>query len=106
MCILEKLNFKISPGSTPPDPTRVIAPSALDTIFARLTMGNSQYYITYLNHTHTHTHTHTQILFSLEKGTPSVLYRDMYFKDCCHIRSAQAKSAPPHRKSCVRACFI
>ena len=51
MCILEKLNFKISRGSMPPDPPNVIAPSPLDPIFAMLTMGNSQYNITYLNYT-------------------------------------------------------
>ena len=35
MCILEKLNFKISQGSISPDPSRVPAPSALDHILAR-----------------------------------------------------------------------
>ena len=51
MCILEKLNFKTSWRSIPPDLPSVFAPSALDPIFARLTMGNSQYNITYFNHT-------------------------------------------------------
>ena len=37
MCILEKQNFKISPGSMPPDPPSVLAPLALDPIFAGLT---------------------------------------------------------------------
>ena len=31
MCTLEKLNFKISRGSMPPDPTSLLAPSAFDT---------------------------------------------------------------------------
>ena len=39
MCTLEKLNFKISRGSMPLDPPSVVAPSALDTIFAGLTMN-------------------------------------------------------------------
>ena len=39
MCILEKLNFKISRGSMPPDPPTVLVPSALDTIFAGLTLN-------------------------------------------------------------------
>ena len=41
MCILEKLNFKISGGSMPPDPPSVLAPSALVPSFAGPTMGNS-----------------------------------------------------------------
>ena len=51
MCILEKLNFKISGGSMPPDPPSVLAPSALVPSFAGPTMGNSHYNITYLNQT-------------------------------------------------------
>ena len=39
MCILEKLNFKISRGSMHPDPPSVLAPLALNTTFARLTMN-------------------------------------------------------------------
>ena len=38
MCPLEKLNFKISRGSMPSDPPSVLAPSALDSIFAGLTL--------------------------------------------------------------------
>ena len=30
MCVLEKLNFKISRGCIPPDPPSVLAPSAFD----------------------------------------------------------------------------
>ena len=62
MCILEKLNFKISRGSMP---------SALVPIFAGPTMGNSQYNITYLNQTKT-----------FHFFSPSVLYIDIYFKGC------------------------
>ena len=88
MCSLEKLNFKISPGSMPPDPpivysrlrrsilcyfcwtnSEVLPPDML------LPMGNSEYNITYLNYTK------TCLFFSLEKGAPSVLYRDIYFND-------------------------
>ena len=39
MCILEKLNFKISRGSMPPDPPSLLEPSALNTIFAGLTLN-------------------------------------------------------------------
>ena len=39
MCILEKLNFKISRGSMPPDPPSVQAPKALDNFFAGLTLN-------------------------------------------------------------------
>ena len=74
MYILEKLNFKISRGSMPPDPRNVIVPSAPHPIFAGPTIGDSQY-ITCLNHTHTQKN-----LFSLEKYAPSVLYRDIYLR--------------------------
>ena len=72
MCILEKLSFKNSRGSIPPDPPSVLAPLALDP------MGNTQYNITCLNYTN------RCFFFSVEKGAPSVLYRDTYFKDCRH----------------------
>ena len=39
MCILEKLKFKISQGSMCLDPPSVIAPSALDPIFAGPTLN-------------------------------------------------------------------
>ena len=39
MCTLEKLNFKISRGSMPPDPPSILAPSALDTISAGLILN-------------------------------------------------------------------
>ena len=68
MCILEKLNFKISRGSMPPEPPSVLAPAALDPIIAGPTMGNSQYNITYLNQTKTF------FFFLQEKSAPSVLY--------------------------------
>ena len=38
MCTLEKLNFKISRESMPPDPHSILAPKALDIIFAELTL--------------------------------------------------------------------
>ena len=39
MCTFEKQNFNISRGSMPPDPPSVLVPSALDTIFAGLTLN-------------------------------------------------------------------
>ena len=39
MCTLEKLNCKISRGSMPPDPPSLLAPSALDFIWAGLTLN-------------------------------------------------------------------
>ena len=54
MCILEKLNFKISRGSMPPDP-----PSLIDARSYFCQDNNGK-----------------------EKGVPSVLYRDIDFKDC------------------------
>ena len=39
MCILEKLNFKISRGSMPPDPPSLLAPSAVQPILAGPTLN-------------------------------------------------------------------
>ena len=39
MCILEKLNFKISQGSMPSDPPSVLTPLALDPIFVGLALN-------------------------------------------------------------------
>ena len=39
MCTLEKLNFKIFRGSMPRDLPSLLAPSALDTIWAQLTLN-------------------------------------------------------------------
>ena len=39
MCVLEKLNFKISRGSMPPDPPGVLAPPALYPISAGSTLN-------------------------------------------------------------------
>ena len=90
MCILEKLNFKTSRRSMPPDLPSVFAPSALDPIFARLTMGNSQYNITYFNHT-------KNFSFFTRKGcTFRIIQR--YLLRTADIRSAQAQSAPPHTR--------
>ena len=83
MCILEKLNFKISRRSMLPDPLSLLVPLALDPTFAGLTLNcfrracyyqlvNTQYNITYLNYTK------RWGFFSLEKGAPSVLYRNIY----------------------------
>ena len=77
MCILEKLNFKIFRGDMPPDPlvysiqflpdnSELLPPGLL------LPMDNTQYNIMYLTYT----------ALSVEKYAPSVLYGDIYFKDC------------------------
>ena len=39
MCVLEKLNFKISRGSMTPDPPSVLAPPVLDPLSARSTLN-------------------------------------------------------------------
>ena len=88
MCILEKLNFKIFRGSTPSDSPSVVAPSALDPAFARLTPSFfhraciCQWVIVSIVLRILNTQKQIFSFFSLEKGTPSVLYRDIYFKDC------------------------
>ena len=42
MCVLEKLNFKISRGSMPPDPPSVFAPPVLDPLSAGSTLNRFQ----------------------------------------------------------------
>ena len=42
MCILVKLNFKISRGSMPPDSPSVLVPSVLDPFSAGLAITNGQ----------------------------------------------------------------
>ena len=37
-------------------------------------------------------------LFSVEKGAPPVLYRDVYFKDCWHEVRSSLKCIPPPKK--------
>ena len=39
MCVLEKLNFKISRGSMPPDPRSVLVPPVLDPLSAGSTLN-------------------------------------------------------------------
>ena len=39
MCVLEKLNFKISRGGMPPDPPSVLAPLLLDPLLAGSTLN-------------------------------------------------------------------
>ena len=89
MCILEKLNFKISRGSIPPDLPSVFAPLLLDPVFDGLTLNcfrQACYYQCALGNTLILLILITQkdvSLFSVEiKGAPSILYRDIYFKDC------------------------
>ena len=82
MYILEKLNFKISWGSMPPDPPTVLAPSALDTIFARLNRA-CYYQWVILSIILRILPTQKDVSFLIrKKGAPSVLYGDIFFKDC------------------------
>ena len=39
-------------------------------------------------------------LFSVEKGAPSILYRDIYFKDCLHEVRSSLKCSPRPKKLC------
>ena len=39
MCVLQKLNFKISRGSIPPDPPSVLVPPVLDPLWAGSTLN-------------------------------------------------------------------
>ena len=105
MCILEKLNFKISRGSMSLDPlvySRLCARSYFCLTNSELLlpglllpMGNITFSILI---------TQKDVsFFSVEKGAPSVLYRDIYFKDCWHEVRSSLKCTP-RRKSCVRAC--
>ena len=88
MCTLEKLNFKISRGSILPDLPSIFAASALDMIFAGLTLKYFRpacyFQSVILSAISRILRTKKIFLFSVEKGAPSVLYRDiyMYFKDC------------------------
>ena len=82
MCILEKLNFKISRGSMPPDAPTVLTPSALDTIFAELTLNCFRracyYQWVMLSIIIRILPTQKDVsFFSRKKGAPSALYRDI-----------------------------
>ena len=45
--------------------------------------------------------------FSLGKGAPSVLYRDIYFKDCWHkVRSSFKCPLPPQKKLHTCLCWL
>ena len=88
MWILEKLDFEISRESMPPDPPSLLAPSALNTIWAGLTLNcfrrAGYFQSVILTMTLRISYVHKKMfLFSVEKGAPPVLYRDIYFKDCC-----------------------
>ena len=83
MCILEKLNLKNSRGSMPPDPPTVLVPKALHTIFAGLTLNCFRLACYYqwvkLSIILRILRRQKMFLFSIEKGVPSVLYRDIYY---------------------------
>ena len=92
MCILEKLNFKISRGSMPPDPPSVLAPLVLDPIFTGLTLDCFRraccYQWVILSIILRILNTQKMSLFSVEKGELSVLY--IYILRTADMRSAQA----------------
>ena len=92
MYIFEKPNFKISRGSMPPDPPSVLAPPALDTIFAGLRLppglllplSNNQYndYVSYVRK--------KMFLFSAEKRVHLPYYTGLHILRTANMRSAQA----------------
>ena len=86
MCILEKLNLKISRGSMPLDPPSVLVPSTLHIIFAGQTLNcfRRAYYFQWviLSIILRILRTQKDVSFLSRKGAPSVLYRNIYFKDC------------------------
>ena len=82
MCTLEKLNFAGEHAPGPPLPTRAFGP----TIWAGLTRNcfrrAGYFQSVILTMILQILRTQKMFLFSVEKGAPSVLYRDIYFKDC------------------------
>ena len=78
--------FQNFPGGHAPDPPTVLAPPALDTIFARITLNCFRracyYQWIILSIILRILRTQKDVSFSIEKGVPSVLYREIYFKDC------------------------
>ena len=80
MCTSEKLDFKIFRGCMTPH-------SALDIIFAGLTLNcfrRAWYFqsvILSIILRILRTQKDVSFLYTVEKGAPSVLYRDIYFKD-------------------------
>ena len=95
MCTLEKLNFKISRGSMPPDPPpSLLAASALDTILAGLTLNcfrRACYFQSVKLSIILRILHKKMFLFSVEMGAPYVLYRDIpYILRTADMRSAQA----------------
>ena len=96
MCILEKLNFKIFRGGMSPDPPSVLAPLALDPIFAGLTLNCFrraccyQWVILSIILRQYLKYTKRYLFFSVEKGEPSVLDIYIYILRTADMRSAQA----------------
>ena len=108
MCTLEKLNFKISRGSMPPDPPSILASSALDTIWAGITLNcfrrAGYFQSALLTMILRILRIQNDVSFLSRKGwTSRIVQRYIYFKDCRHEVRSSLKCTP-HRKSCVRAC--
>ena len=108
-----KLKFKIFRGSMPPDPPSALAPAALDTIFAGLTLNCSRracyYQWVILSIILRILRTQNYVSFLSRVHLP-YYKRYIYILGTANMRLAQASSAtpsppppPPRRKSCVRA---
>ena len=100
MCILEKLNFKISRGSMPPDPPNLLTPSALDTIWVGLLPMNCFHRSCYfkwviVNIILRFLLTQRDVSLLSRKGSTFVLHKDIYFKDCWHEVRSSLKCTPP-----------
>ena len=102
MCTLEKLNCKISRGSMPPDSPSLLAPSALDFIWAGLTLNcfrqAGYFQLVTLTMILRILRTQEDVSFLSRKGcTKGLLTRDPL--------KLKVHPPPPRRKSCVRACM-
>ena len=107
--------FQNFPGKHAPGPLYCIRAFSAPSYFCRtnsellppgllLPMANTQYDITHLNYTK------RCFFFSVKKGAPFLLYKNIYFKDYRHEVHSSLKCTntptpppPPRRKSCVRA---
>ena len=91
-------------GEHAPGPPSILALSALDIIFARLTLKcfrRACYFQSIILSIILRIFVHKKMfLFSVEKGAPSVLYSYIYFKDCRHeVRSSLKCTPPPAKKA-------
>ena len=77
--------FQSFPWEHAPGPPSILAPSALDTVFAGLTLNcfdRACYFQSVILSIILRILRTQKDVFSVEKGASSVLYRDIYFKDC------------------------